>query len=42
MLFIFPLWLLIVLFYLNLADWHAATLLHPPRVGHEIVNDLAV
>ena len=28
----------LVLLNLNLADWHAATLFHPPRVGHEIMN----
>jgi len=31
---------MLVLLYLNLADWRVATPFHPPRVGHEIVNDL--
>ena len=28
-------WLPMAILVLNLADWHAASLFHPPRVGHE-------
>ena len=31
---------MLILSYLNLADWHAATLFHPLRVDHEIFNNL--
>jgi len=31
---------MVVLSHLNLADWHAATWFLPPRVGHEVFNEL--
>jgi len=31
---------MVILLYLNLADWHAASLFHPPHVDYEIFHDL--